>query len=134
MQVCDKLQASPYVVKRTTGLPSGALASPCYMNTSQQKTGPPSLCMAGIAKGPEGASQHCSTPGAHTQPQHLCSCLFLLTAAGCLLLLLLHWQGRQAKSSREGTEQFFSKMQSLSTSESLGTTPQHKCIPVIMCV
>lgn len=72
MQVCDKLQASPYVVKRTTGLPSGALASPCYMNTSQQKTGPPSLCMAGIAKGPEGRP-NTAAPRGLTHSHNICA-------------------------------------------------------------
>lgn len=58
VQVCDKLQASQHVPKSEPqrGVSAGALPSLCHTDTTQQRTGPHSLCLPGIAKGPQGTA------------------------------------------------------------------------------
>lgn len=110
---------------RTTGLPSGALASPCFMATIQQKTGPPSLPLSGWdcqgATGGVPVLQHprsSRTATASVQrpsPPHSLA----VFSSSC-------YTGRGGTRSHHGREQ---NNFSLKCSESLGTTPQHKCTP-----
>lgn len=123
MQVCDKLQASQDVLKAEPqrgpsmaslwvkheclearqSIPSPAQPVPHRHNPTEDRA---SLALPDW--GCRGATADVSTlqhPMSSHAAQDLWSC-FVLKDAGWLALLLLRWQRRHTKSSREGTEQF----------------------------